>query len=155
MTSEHSLEEAKESDNGLDLKLKALSSEFRRSLLGLIYAYGRMHPSDISKHVNIDSSHLAYHLELLVKASLINRVYAPREGAKFSQYSVTGDGKKFLDFIGVSGKLKESIIDESPTPRGYAIKRVEPSKTITKARGSTRGTFARRFGAKAKAKAKA
>ena len=82
---------------------------------------------------------------MLVKADLINRVYTLREGAKFSQYSVTEDGKKFLDFIGVSDKLKESIVAGAHAPQGYPVRRSAPSKTVAKTRGSIGATFARKL----------
>jgi predicted transcriptional regulator len=83
----------------------ALSNELRRVLLGLLYADGPMYQSDIAKHVKIKASLLAYHLEILRKANLIERKYGERSGQNFSLYSIKDEGKKFLEAIGAKTKL--------------------------------------------------
>jgi|SRR5690606_16987947 len=106
----------------VDLKLKALSNRFRRFLLGLVYANGKMHPSDIAKHVRADSNFIAYHLNILIEANLLRKSYE-RHGNQLSEYMVTEDGKKFLDFIGATEKLEEitkKAADESDVPRAKA-----------------------------------
>lgn len=124
----------------VDLKLKALSNRFRRFLLGLVYANGKMHPSDIAKHVQADSNFIAYHLNILVEASLLRKSYE-RHGSQLSEYMVTEDGKKFLDFIGATEKLKEmtaKAADESNVPRakakteGYGLGRKEYARVKAK-----------------------
>jgi predicted transcriptional regulator len=99
----------------VDLKLKALSNRFRRFLLGLVYANGKMHPSDIAKHVQTDSNFIAYHLNILIEANLLEKSYE-RHGNQLSEYMVTEDGKKFLDFIGATEKLKEISAAEGNIP---------------------------------------
>lgn len=92
--------------DNLDLKLKALSSSFRRNILGLVYVYGEIYQSDIMKHVEVDSNLLSYHLNLLCDADLIGRNYS-RDGKNLSRYYVKEDGEKFLEFIGAKNKLKK------------------------------------------------
>ncbi|WP_337863343.1 winged helix-turn-helix domain-containing protein [Nitrososphaera sp.] len=118
--------EGSQSPPDVDLKLKALSNRFRRFLLGLVYANEKMHPSDIAKHVQADSNFVAYHLNILTEANLLKKSYE-RHGNRLSEYMVTEDGRKFLDFIGASEKLKEmttitaaKAADESSVPRAKA-----------------------------------
>jgi DNA-binding HxlR family transcriptional regulator len=92
-------------DNNLDLKLNALSSRFRRLLLGLIYTDGPLYQSDILKHVGIESNKLAYHLNILYTAGLVDRDYE-RNGKNISKYSIKEDGVKFLSNIGAIDELK-------------------------------------------------
>ena len=92
-------------NNDLDLKFNALSSEFRRLLLGLIYTDGPVYQSDILKHVGVESNKLAYHLNILRAANLINREYG-RNGKNVSRYSIKEDGTKFLESIGARNKLE-------------------------------------------------
>jgi hypothetical protein len=54
----------------------------------------------------MDSNRLAYHLNMLYKAHLINRSYG-RNGKKYSKYWIKKDGEKFLDFIGAKEELKK------------------------------------------------
>jgi predicted transcriptional regulator len=89
-----------------DLKLKALSKDIRRLLLGLIFTNGPIYHSEILKHIQMDSNRLAYHLNMLYKAHLIDRVYE-RQGKKYSKYWIKKDGEKFLDFIGAKGELNK------------------------------------------------
>jgi predicted transcriptional regulator len=91
-----------------NLKFKALSSEFRRFLIGFIYAYGPMYESDIRKNVKIDSNALAYHLRILVNAGLLQNKFTARKGKKFSKYHITEEGTKFLDFLGVKEEIERS-----------------------------------------------
>jgi predicted transcriptional regulator len=94
---------------------RALSNELRRLLLGLIYTDGPMYQSDIARHVEVKSNLLAYHLEILRKANLVERKYAERSGQNFSLYSITEQGKKFLELIGAKAKL-ESMKKKSGAP---------------------------------------
>jgi predicted transcriptional regulator len=88
-----------------DVKLKALTTDIRRTLLGLIFSNGPMYQSEILKHIKIDSNKLAYHLNILCSANLIDRSYE-RHGKNFSKYWIKEDGEKFLDFIGAKKELK-------------------------------------------------
>jgi DNA-binding transcriptional ArsR family regulator len=138
--------EGNRSSPDVDLKLKALSNRFRRFLLGLVYANEKMHPSDIAKHVQADSNFVAYHLNILTEANLLKKSYE-RQGNHLSEYMVTEDGRKFLDFIGASEKLKEmttmtaKAVDESSVPRAkakagrYGLGRKEYAK-VSKSRSS-------------------
>jgi predicted transcriptional regulator len=92
-------------NDDLGLKFNALSSEFRRLLLGLIYTDGPVYQSDILKHVGVESNKLAYHLNILRTANLISREYG-RNGKNVSRYSIKEDGTKFLENIGAQNKLK-------------------------------------------------
>jgi len=96
-----------------DRKFKALSSEFRRFLVGLLYAYGPMYQSDIQKNVKVDSNMLSYHLNILVNADLVKNEFVSREGRKFSKYNVTDEGEKFLDFLGVKDQLEKLRYERS------------------------------------------
>jgi DNA-binding HxlR family transcriptional regulator len=89
-----------------DLKIKALTTDIRRTLLGLIFSNGPMYQSEILKHIKIDSNKLAYHLNMLYRANLIDRSYK-RHGRNFSKYWIKEDGEKFLDFIGAKKELKK------------------------------------------------
>ena len=89
-----------------DPKFKALTNEFRRFLVGLLYASGPMYQSDILKNVKVDSNLLAYHLNILVAAGLVRNEFVSREGRKFSRYYVTDEGVRFLDFLGVKDQLE-------------------------------------------------
>jgi hypothetical protein len=91
-------------DTPLDLKLNALSSGFRRVLLGLIYTDGPLYQSDILKHVSVESNKLAYHLNILRAAGLIDREYG-RNGRNVSKYLIKEHGTKFLENIGATDKL--------------------------------------------------
>ena len=91
-------------NNNLDLKLNALSSEFRRVLLGLIYTEGPIYQSDILKHVSVESNKLAYHLNILRAAGLIDREYG-RNGRNVSRYLIKEEGTRFLENIGATDKL--------------------------------------------------
>ena len=93
-------------DSKMDLKLKAFSNEIRRLLLGLIFANGPIYQSEIMKHIQMDSNRLAYHLNILYKANLIDRGYG-RNGKNYSKYWIKKDGEKFLDFIGAKEDLKK------------------------------------------------
>jgi DNA-binding HxlR family transcriptional regulator len=93
-------------NNALDLKLNALSNEFRRILLGLIYTDGPIYPSGIVRHIGVESNKLAYHLNILYNANLIGREYE-RHGKHFTRYSIKEDGIRFLESIGALDKLKE------------------------------------------------
>jgi predicted transcriptional regulator len=97
---------SKVSHDKMGLKLKALSNEIRRLLLGLIFTNGPMYQSDILKHIQMDSNRLAYHLNMLYEANLIDRNYG-RNGKKYSKYWIKKDGEKFLDFIGAKEELKK------------------------------------------------
>jgi DNA-binding HxlR family transcriptional regulator len=88
-----------------DLKLKALTTDIRRTLLGLIFSNGPMYQSEILKHIKIDSNKLAYHLNMLCRANLIDRSYE-RHGKNYSKYWIKEDGERFLDFIGAKEELK-------------------------------------------------
>jgi predicted transcriptional regulator len=68
------------------IKIKALSNEFRRLILGLLYTDGSMYQSDILKHINIKSNLLAYHLNILATANMVEREYSERRGQNFSLY---------------------------------------------------------------------
>jgi hypothetical protein len=103
----------RETDPNITLRLKALSSTFRQFLVGLIYAYDKIHHSDILKHAKVESNFLSYHLDLLLTAGLVQKNYGPREGSKFAVYQVTPDGKKFLDALGVSEKLRQITMEET------------------------------------------
>jgi predicted transcriptional regulator len=94
------------SNDKMDLKLNAMSSEIRRLLLGLIFTNGPMYHSEILKHIQIASNMLAYHLNILCNANLIDRNYE-RHGNRYSKYWIKKDGEKFLDFIGVKEELKK------------------------------------------------
>jgi DNA-binding MarR family transcriptional regulator len=101
----------------LDLKLEALSSELRRLILGLIYTDGPIYQSDILKHVGVASNKLAYHLNILRAAGLINREYG-RNGRNVSTYSIKEDGTRFLKNIGALDELKSLTKQEfRPTNR--------------------------------------
>jgi len=89
-----------------DKRFKALSSEFRRFLIGFLYAYGPMYESEIRKNVKIDSNTLAYHLNILVDAGFLKNEFSDREGRRFSKYSVADEGMRFLDFIGAKEELE-------------------------------------------------
>lgn len=88
-----------------DLKLRAVSSEFRRLLLSLIYTDGPIYHSDILKHIEVTSNVLAYHLNILDEADLVERTF-DRHGRTSMKYSITEDGEKFLEFIGAKEGLK-------------------------------------------------
>lgn len=103
---------------------RALSNELRRLLLGLIYTDGPMYPSDIARHVEVKSNLLAYHLEILRKANLVERKYAERSGQNFSLYSITEQGKRFLELIGAKAKL-ESMKKKSGAP---IVRRANPAE---------------------------
>jgi DNA-binding HxlR family transcriptional regulator len=92
-------------NNDLDLKLNALSSEFRRLLIGLIYTDGPIYPSKILRHVGVESNKLAYHLNILCDANLVGREYE-RHGKHVTRYSIKEDGIRFLESIGALDKLK-------------------------------------------------
>lgn len=124
----------------VDLKLKALSNRFRRFLLGLVYTNGKMHPSDIAKHVQSDSNFIAYHLNILIEANLLKKSYE-RHGNQLSEYTVTEDGKKFLDFIGATEKLEEMATAQQSISKiryakaragGYGLGRKKYAKTSRK-----------------------
>jgi hypothetical protein len=91
--------------NDLDLKLNALSSGFRRLILGLIYTDGPIYQSGILKHVRVGSNKLAYHLNILRAAGLIDREYG-RNGKNVSRYSIKEDGIRFLENIGALDELR-------------------------------------------------
>jgi predicted transcriptional regulator len=93
-------------DKKMDLKLKAFSNEIRRLLLGLIFTNGPIYHSEIMKHIQMDSNRLAYHLNMLYAADLIDRSYG-RDGKKYSKYWLKKDGEKFLEFIGAKEELKK------------------------------------------------
>jgi predicted transcriptional regulator len=99
----------------MDPKFKAVSSEFRRFLIGFLYVYGPMFESDIRGNVKINSSALAYHLKILVEAGLVGNEFVGREGKKFSRYHITEEGVKFLDFLGAKQKLKRLTHKGAPT----------------------------------------
>lgn len=108
------LEEIFESEN-TDLRIKTLSNKFRRFLLGLIYTEGRpMYQSDVLKHVNVKSNLLAYHLKLLTDSGLLYNKFERREGKRFSKYSITLDGIRALEYIGVKSDLDQitSIVNQ-------------------------------------------
>ena len=91
----------------MNLKLKAVSHEIRRLLLGLMFTNGGpIYHSEILKHIQISSNKLTYHLNILYNANLIDRSYE-RHGSRYSKYSITKDGEKFLDFIGARDELKK------------------------------------------------
>jgi len=94
----------------------ALSNELRRVVLGLLYAEGPMYQSDIAKHVEIKPNLLAYHLEILRKADLVERKYVERSGQNFSLYSIKEGGKKFLELIGAKANLDSLKKSSSPMP---------------------------------------
>ena len=104
----------KKYDDKTGLKLKALTSDIRRTLLGLIFSNGPMYQSEILKHIQIDSNLLAYHLKILYTANLINRNYE-RHGKNFSKYWIKEDGEKFLDFIGAKEELKKLSHHSDPS----------------------------------------
>jgi predicted transcriptional regulator len=83
----------------------ALSNGLRRVVLGLLYTEGAMYQSDIAKHVKVKPNLLAYHLEILRKANLVERKYGERSGQNFSLYTIKEDGRKFLELIGAKAKL--------------------------------------------------
>jgi predicted transcriptional regulator len=87
------------------IKIKALSNEFRRLILGLLYTDGPMYQSDILKHVDIRSNLLAYHLDILTTANMVEREYSERRGQNFSLYSIKEGGEKFLELIGAKSRL--------------------------------------------------
>lgn len=107
--------------NNLDLKLEALSSEFRRSILGLVYTEGPVYQSDILKHVGVASNKLAYHLNMLRAAGLINREY-DRNGRNVSIYSIKEDGTRFLKNIGALDELKSLKKEFRPHARTPSFK---------------------------------
>lgn len=90
----------------MDPKFKAVSSEFRRFLIGFLYVYGPLFESDIRGNVKINSSALAYHLKILVEAGFLRNEFVGREGKKFSKYHITEEGVKFLDFLGAKKELE-------------------------------------------------
>jgi len=94
-----------------DKMLKALSHEFRRLLLGLIYTYEGIHPSELQKHVNAESNKIAHHLNILVEAGLVQREFS-REGKSFAKYRVKNEGEKFLEFIGAKEELDKIIVNK-------------------------------------------
>lgn len=89
-------------------RIKVLSNEIRRLLLGLLYSEGPMYHADLARHLGIKStSLLTYHLDLLVKAKLIEKSYSNnREGQNFSKYAIKEDGERFLELIGAKNELK-------------------------------------------------
>lgn len=80
-----------------DEKSIAVSNSFRRLVLGLLYTDGPMSESDILKHVEIEQDLLAYHLETLVSANMVEQ--------KPSLYSLTNDGINFLKLVGADKRL--------------------------------------------------
>jgi DNA-binding MarR family transcriptional regulator len=106
----------------LDLKLNALSSEFRRLILGLIYIDGPVYQSDILKHVKVESNKLAYHLNILNDAGLIDREYK-RNGKNVSRYSIKEDGVRFLENIGAIDELKGLAKEFKPTKYPWPVSR--------------------------------
>lgn len=82
-----------------------MSSEFRRLILGLVYTDGPIYQSDILRHVGVASNKLAYHLNILRAARLIDREYG-RNGKNVSMYSIKEDGIRFLKNIGALDELK-------------------------------------------------
>jgi DNA-binding MarR family transcriptional regulator len=68
------------------------------------YHDGPIYQSDILKHVSVESNKLAYHLNILRAAGLIDREYG-RDGRNVSRYSIKEDGTKFLENIGAMDKL--------------------------------------------------
>ena len=103
------------------LKMKAVSNGFRRLVLGLLYTDGPMYQLDILKHVEIKSNLLAYHLEILVSANMVEQRYTEREGQKFSRYSIKEEGRKFLEQIGAITRL--DAIKKSDDEASLAMKR--------------------------------
>lgn len=109
-------------NDNLDLKLNALSSRFRRLLLGLIYTDGPIYQSDILKHVSVESNKLAYHLNILRAAGLIDREYG-RNGRNVSRYSIKENATRFLENIGAIDKLRSLKKQKfKPTDRQWSIK---------------------------------
>jgi DNA-binding MarR family transcriptional regulator len=115
-------------NNKTDFKLRALTSYIRRTLLGLIFSNGPMYQSEILKHIKIDSNKLAYHLNILCRANLIDRSYE-RHGKHFSKYWIKEDGEKFLDFIGAKEELKR--LSHHSNPQGIeASKRFQTASNL-------------------------
>lgn len=105
----------------VSLRIKALSHPSRRYLLSLIYAYGPIMFSDFAKHleqlkeyeVDVDMTRLPYHLNLLKNSGLIRNEYrSDRQGLKFSEYSISDEGLKFLAFLGMKEEIDK--IRKSP-----------------------------------------
>lgn len=110
--------------------------------MALVYSNGKMHPSDIAKHVQTDSNFIAYHLNILIDANLLRKSYA-RHGNHLSEYVVTEDGTKFLDFIGATEKLNEISAegniqeqDESNPVRALSEQNINKIRSIRARRGS-------------------
>jgi DNA-binding MarR family transcriptional regulator len=55
---------------------------------------------DIARKTNINESNLAYHVAQLKKYGFItNEMKNERDGKRFSYYSITDKGKKYMNFI--------------------------------------------------------
>ena len=87
--------------NSSQLKLKAISDETRRVILGLLEADGPQFQIELAKKLKISASLATYHLNLLVRASLVKREYTERRTGGFSKYTITQEGSNFLDSLGI------------------------------------------------------
>jgi len=122
------------------MKMKAVSNGFRRLVLGLLYtANGPMYQSDIADHVEIKPNLLAYHLEILVSANMVEKKYSERQGQKFSSYSIKEEGSKFLEQIGAKSRL-DAINNDDVSSLSKRIKKRRSDLSRSTKNSSRRAT---------------
>jgi len=89
------------------LEIKALAHEDRLLIALCLRERGPMHFEDIAELLaekrgkpSVSRSLLAYHLDVLEQAGLVERVYErPRRGRRFSRYSLTERGRRLVEAL--------------------------------------------------------
>lgn len=96
-----------------DVKIRAVNDDTRRVILGLLKLKGPLFQRDLAKALNLTSSLIAYHLNILLDSGLVQKKYIrERKKKAFSQYAITGAGTDLLVALGLSSALTSNAIDE-------------------------------------------